>query len=334
MLHNSRWPGREASAKPGFDLRQGVNGLAARLRLPLYAVCGVVIVLLAGADDLWAQERGLPSGEPPVIAAPSSPARTEPASSGEAAPSTATPFNSFAAGEVKPPPINDFIPEALPVVIELFTSQGCSSCPPADAMLANLVDEPNVIPLSMHVDYWDYLGWADSFAKAQFTKRQEAYAMAAGERTVYTPQLIIGGEDTAVAPGPAEVMSLINAHRASPALISTDIERTAEGNRIEIIPLTELQKSVDVNLVRYVPERTVQIQAGENRGRQMTYVNVVLSIEKLADWDGRAPLVLTIRSKGQRSDKYPEDTRHIILVQKDLNGEGEPGPILAAIGLD
>lgn len=243
-------------------------------------------------------------------------------------------INSFSASDLAHPSLNDFTPPTLPVVVELFTSQGCSSCPPADAMLEALTDDPGVLPLSLHVDYWDYLGWADSFGRAEFTARQEAYARAAGERTVYTPQLIIDGQDTAVAPGPAQLMGLIDAHRASPATVSLNREQTLDGDRIEIVPLSELTNPIDVVLVRYAPQRTVKIKAGENRGREMTYVNVVLSLEKLADWDGQAPLRLTVRQEWLPDDRFPGDTRHVILVQEDLTGHEMPGPILAAIGLD
>ena len=82
-----------------------------------------------------------------------------------------------------------------PVVVELFTAQGCSTCPPADAAIAALADQPGVLTLSWHVDYWDYLGWPDSFASPPNTVRQEAYAAAAGERGVYTPQIIVDGQD-------------------------------------------------------------------------------------------------------------------------------------------
>src|SRR6056297_1329329 len=82
-----------------------------------------------------------------------------------------------------------------PVVVELFTSQGCSSCPPADAMLGELAERDDVIPLALHVDYWDYIGWADIFADPAYTRRQKGYAHATGQRMVYTPQMVIDGQD-------------------------------------------------------------------------------------------------------------------------------------------
>ncbi|MFD2815302.1 DUF1223 domain-containing protein [Paracoccus aerius] len=137
-------------------------------------------------------------------------------------------FNSFAAGDpaAAPPPLERLGLHATPVVVELFTSQGCSSCPPADAMLAGLADAPDILPLSFHVDYWDYLGWADSFARPEFTARQERYAHAAGERSVYTPQIIVDGQDTAVSLGPAQLTALIDASRLSPAMVSVQRDTT------------------------------------------------------------------------------------------------------------
>lgn len=294
-----------------------------------------IAVTLIAALPVCAQDTTAAEGEEaPVIAAPAEPGRAAPPLDSQYDSPETTGFNSFAASDMTPLPLDSFMPPTLPVVVELFTAQGCSSCPPADAMLEALADDPGILPLSLHVDYWDYLGWTDSFASPEFTARQEAYARAAGERSVYTPQLIVDGQDTAVSPGPAQLMGLIDAHRASPALVSITREQAPEGDRIEVVPLSELAGSIDVVLVRYVPNRTVQIEAGENRGKEMSYTNVVLSLEKLADWDGQAPLRLTIRAEGRPDDSYPSDTRHVILVQEDLSGQEMPGPILAAIGLD
>lgn len=323
-------------AQPGVlthsrsDLVKGKMTVLSRAKTCL----GAIAVALTAALPVAAQDALGVGADAPIIAAPANPGRSAPSVTSPYSAPEIGGFNSFTASDMAPPPLDNFTPPTLPVVVELFTSQGCSSCPPADAMLETLADDPGILPLSLHVDYWDYLGWADSFANPEFTARQEAYARAAGERSVYTPQLIIDGQDTAVAPGPVQLMGLIDAHRASPAVVSLNREQTAEGDRIEIVPLSELAMPIDVILVRYAPQRTVEIKAGENRGREMTYVNVVLSLEKLADWDGQAPLRLTVRQEGLPDDSFPADTRHVILVQEDLSGKEMPGPILAAIGLD
>ena len=105
--------------------------------------------------------------------------------------------------------------ESRPVVVELFTSQGCSSCPPADAFLHELSQRDDVIALALHVDYWDYIGWKDIFAQPAFTKRQKAYAKAGGRRSVYTPQMIIGGQDHVVGTHEENASALIQQHAAA-----------------------------------------------------------------------------------------------------------------------
>lgn len=273
----------------------------------------------------------------PVIAAPDDPGRWAPSAASSYVPSETGGFNSFAAADTPPPPppLEGYgFSDAAQVVVELFTSQGCSSCPPADAMLADLSDLPDVLPLSFHVDYWDYLGWTDSFARPEFTVRQERYAAAAGERSVYTPQIIVDGQDTTVAVGPAQLMGLIDASRVSPAMVSVHRETTPEGEAIELMPLSDLGGQVQILLVRYAPERAVEVTAGENRGKVVTYTNVVLSLDKLADWDGTAPLRMTVSPSGTADDRFPKDTRHALLAQRSLGERGMPGPILAAIRLD
>lgn len=273
-------------------------------------------------------------GNAPIIAAPDLPGRAAPDARMPPPPEPGG-FNGFLPGEVPPPPpMEDFQPPALPVVVELFTSQGCSTCPPADAMLSQLAGEPGVLPLSFHVDYWDYLGWADEFAQPAFTQRQEAYAHAQGERSVYTPQMIVDGYDTAVAPGPAQLMALIDANRFQPAMLSVQRKPVKDGEVIELVPLSDLGGPVDISLVRYVPERQVEMTAGENRGRTVTYTNVVLALDELANWNGVGPLRLTVRPEDAPDMALPADTRHVLLVQKELGPHKLPGPILAAIELD
>lgn len=223
-----------------------------------------------------------------------------------------------------------------PVVVELFTSQGCSSCPPADEMLADLADREDVLALSWHVDYWDYLGWADDFARPEFTRRQQAYAHQTGERAIYTPQLIVGGTDTLIALRPAELMGLLQTQMARPAPVMVSSSPGKEGYRIELTPRGPIADRVAIILVRYAPHRKVAIKAGENRGIALDYRNVVLAAERIAEWDGRTPLRMTVRRDSQNSADFPDDTRHAILAQE--LGQGDPrsasGPILAAIRLD
>ena len=185
------------------------------------------------------------------------------------------------------------------VVVELYTSQGCSSCPPADEFVAMLSSNPQILPLALHVDYWDYIGWADKFAHPKFTDRQRAYAKAVGSRTIYTPQLIIGGQDRIEGFAPDETAARLRDHMAKGSHVRLTVTR--EGDRLVIRaeadpPLTE---PVRVQLVRYKPAETVTIERGENAGRTITYTNIVTSWEGLADWGGQEPLELTAAFAGQ-----------------------------------
>ncbi len=225
-----------------------------------------------------------------------------------------------------------------PVVVELFTSQGCSSCPPADEMLGDLADREDVLALSWHVDYWDYLGWADQFARPEFTRRQQAYARASGERAIYTPQIIVGGTDTLIALRPAELIALLQAQIARPTPVMVTSSQQENSYRIEMTPRAAIPGRVAIILVRYAPNRKVTIQAGENRGMDVEYRNVVLAVERIAEWDGRVPLRMTVRPGAIGSganDAFPPDTRHAILAQQmDSRSKRASGPILAAIRLD
>lgn len=222
-----------------------------------------------------------------------------------------------------------------PVVVELFTSQGCSSCPPADEMLADLAERGDVLALSWHVDYWDYLGWADEFARPQFTLRQQAYARAWGERAIYTPQMVVGGRDTLIALRPAELMAMLQIQMARPAEVMVTSRPQRDGYRIELTPRAAIAGRVAIILVRYAPSRRAEIRAGENRGVKVEYRNVVLAAERIAEWDGRAPLGMTIRPGMRGDDSFPADTKHAILVQDmDDRGKAANGPILTAIRLD
>jgi hypothetical protein len=221
-----------------------------------------------------------------------------------------------------------------PVVVELFTSQGCTACPPADRMLADLAERDDILALSWHVDYWDYLGWADDFAKPEFTLRQQSYAHAWGERAIYTPQMIVGGTDTLIALRPADLMALVDMQMTRPVPIMVSARQRGEEFQIELTPRVAIPDKVAIVLVRYAPHRHVTIKAGENRGVAVRYTNVVLAADRIGEWDGRAALRMTVRPDLASGDAFPEDTRHAILAQQ-MGRAGQPtGPILAAIRLD
>jgi hypothetical protein len=171
-----------------------------------------------------------------------------------------------------------------PVVLELFTSQGCSSCPPADAAVAKAADRPDVIALSFNVTYWDHLGWKDTFARPEFTDRQVAYARALGEGAPYTPEVVAGGRAAGVGNSPARIADLIARGRTAPTTTLAVRDR-----RISVAAGVAPRRGADVWLVRYDP-RVVQVpvKAGENNGKTLPQRNVVRSLARLGGWDGQA----------------------------------------------
>lgn len=186
----------------------------------------------------------------------------------------------------------------LPVVVELYTSQGCSSCPTADAMLADLAGMDGVIALALHVDYWDYIGWPDSFASPLHSARQEAYARMAGERMVYTPQIIVGGQDRVIGGDAMAVLEKLHAHADATTPVDLSIARDGDRLRVTAPPLT-LSRPLEIQLVRYLPHEEVAIAGGENAGKTMDYHNIVTSWEVVGAWTGTDALDLEVPLEGE-----------------------------------
>jgi len=182
------------------------------------------------------------------------------------------------------------------VVVELFSSQGCSACPPADALLAELARRDDVIALALHVDYWDYIGWADTFAAPQFTRRQYAYARAAGRNMVYTPQMIIGGTERVMGNEPMQVADLIMSHRDAEYPVQITLSRAGALVTVEAEATMALPDDpMIVQLVRYAPMQTVEITRGENAGRTVNYANIVTEWTRIGEWTGADPFSLSLR---------------------------------------
>lgn len=182
------------------------------------------------------------------------------------------------------------LPAAVsPTVVELFTSQGCSSCPPSDQQLGELAKRADLLPLSFHVDYWDYIGWKDPFASAINTERQRGYARTLKQRYVYTPEMVVGGlvHDPGYDPAKIGKMLRIVAERSGPRVILS-LARAA-GNGLTItIPETRLTVPHDVWLVTFDRQHRTEVGRGENKGATLTNYNVVRSLEKFATWNGEA----------------------------------------------
>ncbi len=184
------------------------------------------------------------------------------------------------------------------VVVELFTSQGCSSCPAADALLAKLSADSDVIALSLHVDYWDYLGWKDKFASPQFTARQKAYAHYARDKMVYTPQMVIQGQARLVGNRGGEVDEAIRQHVGKAQNDVLRLERSGNTLTIRAEPVASESGPIRVQLVRFTPSESVVIKRGENAGKTITYHNIVRSWQVIGKWDGRSPLLLQAETTG------------------------------------
>jgi len=204
------------------------------------------------------------------------------------------------------------------VVVELFTSQGCSSCPPADALLHRLTKREDVLPLALHVDYWDYIGWKDQFARPDHTLRQKGYAHAGGRNMIYTPQMVIMGQDDVVGADAMELADAIAKHRQILPPVAVYAAREGAFLHLTLRPLVVLpQEPLMIQLVRFAPVKSVEITRGELAGSQFDYANVVEGWQQLQPWDGQNELSFSVPLNGAQPVA--------VLVQR-----GEHGPILAA----
>ena len=181
-----------------------------------------------------------------------------------------------------------------PVVVELFTSQGCSSCPPADALLDELTEQPDVIALSFHVDYWDYIGWQDPFADPAYTQRQRNYRPHLGNRFIYTPQMVIDGHIDVVGSRREQVSRAIEEARADEKL-PVSLSRDSVS-----LPAGTAPKGGATVWIAFLDERhETQVGAGENGGRKLVNSHVVRKLSAIGTWKGEA---LSIPLAGNESD--------------------------------
>jgi len=204
-------------------------------------------------------------------------------------------------------------PAASPIVVELFTSQSCSSCPPADALLAELArTRPDILALDFHVTYWDRLGWKDPYSLPQATQRQNRYAEYFGRDSVYTPQLVAGGRHQAIGSDRAAVLNAIAAAGADSPTATLRLERDGAGLLLEA---GVGRGAGQLLLVGFDPAHTTRVGGGENGGRTLTEANVVRSIVPAGAWRGE-PVSLHAPS--------PAGERTALLLQAD------DGQVLAA----
>jgi hypothetical protein len=215
-------------------------------------------------------------------------------------------------------PRTAFAAPSNPVLVELFTSQGCSSCPPADRVAAQIAKDPNTFVVSFNVDYWDYLGWRDTLAKPEYSKRQYDYAKSRGDGAVYTPQMVINGATHVVGSHRGNVNAQITSARAS----KTKVPLTMAFNRKEItVRIPESDASGEATLWLMAVESKVhqKIERGENAGEDIVYVNVVRNLVPATMWKGQAYF-----GSWMRDAVMPKGCNNCIAVLQ----QGMVGPVL------
>lgn len=203
-------------------------------------------------------------------------------------------------------------PPAAPVVVELFTAQGCSDCPDANQLLMRLADDKDVIALTFPVDYWDYLGWKDTFARPEFSARQRAYRKALNLRDIYTPQIVVDGARQLTAVEADEVEAAVR-EEARRQVDPPDMQFVGQ-DRVAVGTGRAPRGGATVWLVRYDEDvQEVLVRRGENRGQTVRHGNVVRELVKIGDWRGRPKMFRLPRPLG-------EDLETVVLVQANRTG--------------
>ncbi|MGC1301345.1 MAG: DUF1223 domain-containing protein [Caulobacteraceae bacterium] len=204
-----------------------------------------------------------------------------------------------------------------PVLVELFTAQGCASCPQADRVLAQIADRKGVLALTFPVDYWDYLGWRDTFAKPEFTDRQRAYVGRLKVREIYTPEVVVDGRQEAPGLDQDRIDTLIKGAQDDPQ-DPPAVRLSRNGARIQVSPAAD-HRSADVWLVRYDPQQQdVRVKSGDNKGKLVSQRNVVRELTKL----GR----ISTRAHSFALPKAAQDGLKTVILVQGVRG----GPILVA----
>jgi hypothetical protein len=212
-------------------------------------------------------------------------------------------------------------------VIELFTSQGCSSCPAADRLLGELAKDRSLVALSLSVDYWDYLGWKDTLALPDHTARQRGYAKSRGDRQVYTPQAVINGVTHMVGSDRSAIDRAIARSGAQQDTLAVPVSLSEANGRITVaVADAPAGSRGEVWLCGVKKAANIQIARGENRGRTVTYHNVVRGWHKVGEWSGKAASWTV-----SRSDFKAGVDEAAVIVQERPNGQ--PGRVLGAASI-
>ena len=275
----------------------------------------------------------LTTPKPPSVPVPVIGTQPSPPPGYEAVPSGTIPSaNTPAApvGVAAPVPQRQLIrpeTESRPVVVELFTAQGCSNCPAADDYLGTLARRKDVLPLSFHVDYWDYIGWKDQFADPIFVGRQRAYAMTLGQHMVYTPQVVVAGSVDAQGANRAIIEQRIREAKARQRMYPIEVVRDPQTGQVLLeLPEAKLPVPATIWLVTYQYKDEAAIDRGENTGRKSQSFNTVRSLQKVAVWNGgRSTLPLKLDAKARAAN--PNGCAIIANL-------ADYGPVVAAVAFD
>ncbi|PKA40752.1 thioredoxin family protein [Rhizobium sullae] len=209
-------------------------------------------------------------------------------------------------------------------VVELFTSQGCSSCPPADAAFRKLVSQGDVIALAYHVDYWNYLGWTDTFSSKENTERQYGYARMMGRSNVYTPQVMVNGRDHLTGSDLSAINGKIDTFSTEGKGLTVPVDAQMHGDELEI-KIGAGEGKANVVLVYFDKEKTITVEKGENSGKKISYLNSVSDVETIGMWDGKSANLTLPASVLQK----PGLEGCAVLLQA-ATADGDPAAILGA----
>jgi hypothetical protein len=212
-------------------------------------------------------------------------------------------------------------------VLELFTSQGCSSCPPADKLVGDYAKRDDVLALTFNVDYWDYLGWKDTLGSPENSERQRAYATARGDGQVYTPQIVVNGVDHVVGSNRTAVEAAIKRDGSLP--VSIELKEKDDAITVTVDKNGSKIDHASLWLALFQSEVTVPIARGENTGQTITYSNVVRKLRPIAMWHGDKMSVDLPKSEMTKAH-----TKRCAVILQDETDSGLPGRILGAATLD
>lgn len=216
------------------------------------------------------------------------------------------------------------VSEEVRAVIELFTSQGCSSCPPADKLLGEFAKDPSIVAVTLPVDYWDYLGWKDTLAKAGYSERQRAYARVRGDREIATPQVVVNGIIPVVGSDLDAIERAIKQTRKTVTIAPVSTSVSGDKLTVTVGASNSEQNTGEVWICAMAEAVPVTIERGENTGRSMIYHNVSRRWVKVGDWNGKAA-TWSIPLRDVR-----QEGANIVAAIVQSGTAKKPGPVLGA----